>query len=140
LIIASMMLAVVSGVALSVQDKYTLKLPNGLAFSDFKGYGDWQLISSAETDDRIKVILGNPTIIAALKSGIPGNGKPFPEASKIAKVQWKPKKSTEAQFSVRSARDTCFRLPQRDRAGERALAGSPRGPVRSAARFLLLRT
>jgi hypothetical protein len=93
-------LAVVSGVALSAQDKYTLKLPGGLAFSDFRGYEDWQLISSAKTDDRLKVILGNPTIIAAFKSGIPGNGKPFPEGSKIAKVQWKPKKSTEAPYSV----------------------------------------
>jgi hypothetical protein len=95
-----LVLTVVSGVAGSAQDKYTLKLPNGLAFSDWKGYEDWQLISSAETDDRMKVILGNPTIIAAYKSGIPGNGKPFPEGSKIAKVQWKPKKSTEAPFAV----------------------------------------
>ncbi len=95
-----LVLTVVSGVAGSAQDKYTLKLPNGLAFSDWKGYEDWQLISSAETDDRMKVILGNPTIIAAYKSGIPGNGKPFPEGSKIAKVQWKPKKSTEAPFVV----------------------------------------
>ena len=95
-----LVLAVVSGVAISAQDRYTLKLPDGLAFSDFKGYEDWQLISSSKTDDRMKVILGNPTIIAAFKSGIPGNGKPFPDGSKIAKVQWKPKKSTEAQFPV----------------------------------------
>jgi hypothetical protein len=95
-----LVLAVVSGVAISAQDKYTLKLPNGLAFSDWKGYEDWQLISSSKTDDRLKAILGNPTIIAAFKSGIPGNGKPFPEGSKIAKVQWKPKKSTEAPFVV----------------------------------------
>src|SRR5271163_4619774 len=86
--------------AVNAQDKYTLRLPDGLAFSDFRGYEDWQLISSAKTDDRMKVILGNPTIIAAYKSGIPGNGKPFPEGSKIAKVQWKPKKSTEAPFAV----------------------------------------
>ncbi|MGB2619030.1 MAG: cytochrome P460 family protein [Candidatus Acidiferrales bacterium] len=95
-----LVLAVVSGVAVSAQDKYTLKLSNGLAFSDWKGYEDWQLISSSKTDDRLKVILGNPTIIAAFKSGIPGNGKPFPEGSKIAKVQWKPKKSTDAPFVV----------------------------------------
>ena len=95
-----LVLAVVSGVAASAQDKYTLKLPDGVAFSDFKGYEDWQLISTSKTDDRLKVILGNPTIIAAFKSGIPGNGKPFPEGSKIAKVQWKPKKSTEAPFVV----------------------------------------
>jgi hypothetical protein len=102
LIVASvaLVLAILSGVAISAQDKYTLRLPDGLAFSDFKGYEDWQLISSAKTDDRMKVILGNPTIIAAYKSGIPGNGKPFPDGSKIAKVQWKPKKSTEAPFAV----------------------------------------
>jgi Cytochrome P460 len=93
-------LGVMTCVAVSEQDRYALKLPNGVAFSDFRGYGDWQLISSAETDDRMKVILGNPVIIAAFKSGIPGNGKPFPEGSKIAKVQWKPKKSTEAPFVV----------------------------------------
>jgi len=34
-------LAVASGVAISAQDRYTLKLPNGVPFSDFKGYGDW---------------------------------------------------------------------------------------------------
>jgi hypothetical protein len=97
---AMLALAIVSGVAVSAQDKYTLKLPGGVAFSDFRGYGDWQLISSSKTDDRLKVILGNPTIIAAFKAGIPGNGKPFPEGSKIAKLQWKPKKSTEAPFVV----------------------------------------
>jgi hypothetical protein len=93
-------LAVVSSVAISAQDKYALKLTDGLAFADFKGYGDWQLNSSSKTDDRMKVILGNPTIIAAFKSGIPANGKPFPTGSKIAKLQWKPKKSTEATFAV----------------------------------------
>jgi hypothetical protein len=93
-------LAGFAGLAISAQDRYTLKLPDGVSFSDFRGYGDWQLISSAVTDDRMKVILGNPTIIAAFKSGIPGNGKPFPEGSKIAKIQWKPTKSTEAPFAV----------------------------------------
>jgi hypothetical protein len=96
----ALVLAVVSGMAISAQDKYTVKLPDGVAFSDFRGYEDWQLISSSKTDDRMKVILGNPAIIAAFKSGIPGNGKPFPEGSKIAKLQWKPKKSTEATFPV----------------------------------------
>jgi hypothetical protein len=99
-LLAAAAIAQSTGKAVSAQDKYTLRLPDGLAFSDFKGYEDWQLISSAKTDDRMKVILGNPTIIAAYKSGIPGNGKPFPEGSKIAKLQWKPKKNTEAPFAV----------------------------------------
>jgi hypothetical protein len=93
-------LALVGGIAVSAPDKYALKLPDGVPFSDFKGYEDWQFVSMSQTDDRLKVILGNPAIIAAFKSGIPGNGKPFPDGAKLAKVQWKPKKSSEATFAV----------------------------------------
>ena len=82
------------------QDKYLLKSPGGIAFSDFKGYEDWSVVSSARTDEVLKVIVANPTMINAYKAGIPGNGQPFPEGSKIAKLQWKPKKSTEAPFVV----------------------------------------
>jgi cytochrome P460 len=82
------------------QDKYSLKSPSGIAFSDFKGYEDWSVVSSARTDEVLKVIVGNPTIINAYKSGIPGNGQPFPEGSMLVKLQWKPKKSTEAPFVV----------------------------------------
>ena len=53
-----LLLAVACGVAISAQDKYTLKLPDGLAFADFKGYEGWQLVSTSKTDDRLKVILG----------------------------------------------------------------------------------
>jgi hypothetical protein len=84
----------------SSNDKYSLKSPSGIAFADFKGYGDWSVVSSARTDEVLKVIVGNPTMIKAYKSGIPGNGQPFPDGSKIAKLQWKPKKSTEAPFAV----------------------------------------
>jgi hypothetical protein len=82
------------------KDKYTLKSPGGIAFSDFRGYEDWSVVSSARTDEVLKVIVANPTMIKAYKAGIPGNGKPFPEGSMIVKLQWKPKKSTEAQFAV----------------------------------------
>ena len=82
------------------QDKYSLKSPSGIAFADFRGYEDWAVVSSARTDEVLKVIVANPTMIKAYKSGIPGNGKPFPDGSMIAKLQWKPKKSTEAPFVV----------------------------------------
>jgi hypothetical protein len=82
------------------QDKYALTTPSGIAFSDFKGYEDWSVVSSARTDEVLKVIVANPTMIEAFKSGVPGSGKPFPEGSKIVKLQWKPKKSTEAPFVV----------------------------------------
>ena len=84
----------------AVQDKYSLTTSSGIAFSDFKGYEDWAVISSARTDEVLKVIVGNPTMINAYKAGIPGNGQPFPDGSKVAKLQWKPKKSTEAPFVV----------------------------------------
>ncbi len=86
--------------AQNAQDKYTLKSPSGIAFSDFRGYEDWSVVSSARTDEVLKVIVANPIMINAYKSGIPGNGQPFPEGSMIAKLQWKPKKSTEAPFVV----------------------------------------
>jgi len=96
----SLSLAVVAGSVETSGDKYKLKSPSDIAFADFKGYEDWSVVSSARTDDVLKVIVANPAMIKAYKSGIPGNGKPFPEGSKIAKLQWKFKKSTEAPFVV----------------------------------------
>ena len=98
-IIAASLFALI-GTAIPAQDKYSLKTPSGVAFSDFRGYEDWQVVSSARTDEVLKVIVANPTMIAAYKAGVPGNGQPFPDGSKIAKLQWKPKKSTEAPFAV----------------------------------------
>jgi hypothetical protein len=96
----AIVLAVSGAAASAAQDKYTLKTPSGVAFSDFKGYEDWELVSVARTDEVLKVILANPTMIGAYHAGVPGNGRPFPEGSKIAKLQWNPKKSTEAPFAV----------------------------------------
>ena len=93
-------LAVLVAAAVYAQDKYSLKSPSGIAFSDFKGYEDWAVVSSARTDEVLKVIVGNPTMITAYKAGVPGNVQPFPEGSMIVKLQWKPKKSAEAPFVV----------------------------------------
>jgi pullulanase/glycogen debranching enzyme len=98
--IATAVLVVLGGTVVYAQDKYSLKTPSGISFSDFKGYEDWAVISSARTDEVLKVIVGNPAMIKAFKAGIPGNGKPFPDGAKMAKLQWKPKKSTEAPFVV----------------------------------------
>ncbi len=99
-------LAVLVATALNTQgqdnnkDKYSLKSPGGIAFSDFRGYEDWAVVSSARTDEILKVIVANPKMIIAYKAGVPGNGQPFPEGSMIVKLQWKLKKSTEAPFVV----------------------------------------
>src|SRR6266478_5996450 len=94
-------LAVLGGKAISAQDKYTVQVPNGLAFSDFSGYEYWQVVAVSQTEELLKVMVANPTMIDAYRAGVPGNGKPFPDGSKIAKIEWKPKKSTEAPFLVR---------------------------------------
>lgn len=100
--IAAATLAIGGGRAVFARgdDKYSLVSPGGIAFSDFEGYEDWSVVSSARTDEVLKVIVANPSMIKAYKAGIPGNGQPFPEGSKIAKLQWSFKKSTEAPFVV----------------------------------------
>jgi len=98
--ITTAVLAVLGATAVYAQDKYLLKSPSGIAFSDFRGYEDWAVVSSAKTDEVLKVIVANPAMIKAFKAGVPGNGRPFPDGCKIAKLQWKPKKSTEAPFVV----------------------------------------
>ncbi|MBV8189626.1 MAG: cytochrome P460 family protein [Alphaproteobacteria bacterium] len=82
----------VSGVSISAQDKYSLKVPDGLAFSEFRGYEDWPVIAISGNGDKIAVIVGNPEMIDAYKQGVPDNGKPFPDGAKMAKIHWIPKR------------------------------------------------
>jgi hypothetical protein len=82
------------------KDKYSLISPDGIAISNFRGYEDWSVVSSARTEEVLKVIVANPAMIKAYKAGVPGNSQLFPEGSMIVKLQWKPKKSTEAPFAV----------------------------------------
>ena len=91
-------LACIGARAFTAQDKYAL---SGLSFSDFRGYEDWQVVSVSQTEELLKVMVANPTMIGAYRAGVPGNGKPFPDGSKIAKIEWKPKKNTESPFFVR---------------------------------------
>jgi hypothetical protein len=90
-------LSAVGGLVISAQDsaakKYEVTVPGGLAFSEFKGYEAWQAISLSRNDRFVAVILGNPAMINAYKSGIPGNGKPFPDGAKMAKVHWTAKQN-----------------------------------------------
>ena len=77
-------------------DRYRLKVPGGLAFAEFKGYESWQLVSISQNGKLMAAILGNPTIIEAFRAGIPTNGKPFPDGSKMAKIHWVPKVNENA--------------------------------------------
>ena len=81
--------------ALAAQDRYTLQVPGGLAFSEFRGYEDWQVVAVSQNGDKIATILGNPAMIEAYKAGIPGNGKPFPDGAKMAKIHWTAKNTDD---------------------------------------------
>jgi hypothetical protein len=88
-------LSVLVALALAAQDKNTVKVPNGLGFSEFRGYESWQYVAPSVTDDRIKIIGANPVMVAAYKAGIPANGKPFPDGAVLTKIQWLKKPSAE---------------------------------------------
>jgi hypothetical protein len=94
-------LSVLVALVFAAQDKYALRVPDGLAFSDFRGYENWQVVAVSQTEELLKVMVANPTMIEAYRSGVPANGRPFPDGSRIAKIEWKPKKSMEAPFVVR---------------------------------------
>jgi len=92
IVIIALVLAALGDRAISAQDKYTVKVPNGLAFSEFRGYESWQVVSISQDGPAVAAILANPVMIKAYQAGVPGNGKPFPDGSKMAKIHWTPKK------------------------------------------------
>ena len=98
--IVAVLLVVLGSMALAAQDRFTLKVPNGLAFSEFGGYETWQDVAVSQTENGLKVIAANNAMIDAYRQGVPGNGKPFPEGSKIVKIEWSTKKNTVSPYFV----------------------------------------
>jgi hypothetical protein len=98
IMIIAVSLAVLGGMALAAQDRFTLKVPNGPAFSDFRGYENWPNVAVSQTENGLKVIAANTAMTNAYRGGIPG--KPFPDGSKIVKIEWSAKKSTESPYFV----------------------------------------
>lgn len=94
--VMAMLLVASTGAAIAAQDKYTLRVENGLAFAEFRGYENWETINVSQSGPSIAVILGNEVMIDAYKAGYPGNGKPFPDGAMMAKVHWAATKSETA--------------------------------------------
>jgi hypothetical protein len=90
---ATIWFAALSGLVISAQDKYTVKVPGGLAFSEFRGYESWQVISMSATPRAVAVTVGDPAMIAAYEAGFPANGKPVPDGARMAKIHWTPSKN-----------------------------------------------
>jgi hypothetical protein len=91
--------AAFEGVATAAQDRFTLKALSGISFSEIRGYEDWPAVSITQTEEGNKLIVANPTMIEAFKSGTPGNGKSFPDGSKTVKMTWLMKSNAAAPFA-----------------------------------------
>jgi hypothetical protein len=100
-IFAIIFVRLVATVAFAAQDRFTLKSPNGIGFSEFRGYETWESVAPSETNDGIKVILANPVMIKAYKKGIPNNGEASPEGSVVAKIEWSKESNPESPYPVK---------------------------------------
>jgi hypothetical protein len=100
IVISVIPFVVVGGLALAAQDRYTLMIPDGLAWSEFRGYETWQDVAVSQTETSLKVIAANDAMINAFRDGAPDNGKLFPDGSKITKIEWSFKKNTASPYFV----------------------------------------
>ena len=93
------------------QDRFSLRSPNGISFSEFQDYEAWQVIASSMPDDAagcgtspapgcIKAIVGNPVMIRAYKDGIPANGKSVPDGAMMAKIEWQKARDPESAYGA----------------------------------------
>ena len=74
--------------------------PNGIPL--FTDYRSWGVVAPSYRDDKgqIRVILGNPTALKALREGT----RPFPDGTALAKVAWTVRK--HPKFPVATEPDT----------------------------------
>ena len=101
-------LTFVVSITLGAQDRFAVKSPNGIAFSEFKGYDTWQTIAPSQTDAAsgcmegqcVKAILGNAVMMKAYADGIPANGKAVPDGAAIAKVEWAKVSNPASPYAV----------------------------------------
>jgi hypothetical protein len=100
IVIVPALIGLLSGICVAAQDKYTLAIPDGLAWSEFRGYEDWADVAVSQTETGIKAIVANPVMMEAFKGGLPADGKLFPDGSKIAKIEWSFKKNTVSPYFV----------------------------------------
>jgi hypothetical protein len=82
------LLILLSPAGLRAQDRYALVAPNGIKFSEIRGYEDWSFVApSFRTDNNeVRVILANKAMIDSYRLGAGGTGGAFPDGSIIVKI------------------------------------------------------
>src|SRR5262249_26289639 len=127
ILLSAVLPVIVGSLALAAQDRYTLKIPDGLAWSDFRGYETWQDVAVSQTETSLKVIAANDVMINAYRDGVPSNGKLFPDGSKITKIEWSFKKNAESRKHAGHPENGCLHrkryqaIPEHARMGIRAV-------------------
>ena len=99
-IATAVLFCALGGAAFGAQDRYTVKVPGGLGFAEFRGYETWQTVAVSQVKDGLKVISANPEMIKAFRSGLPKDGRTFPEGSKIVKIAWSQKPNPVSPYFV----------------------------------------
>jgi hypothetical protein len=74
IVILVVLLAVLGSIALAAQDRFTLKAPNGVAFSEIRGYETWQDVAVSQTEDGLPDTLKSVAFIQK-------DSKRFPDTS-----------------------------------------------------------
>ncbi len=82
------------------QNRDKLKVPQGLGFSEFKGYETWHPVAVSQVPDGLKLISANPVMMSAYRQGLPAKWKPFPEGSKVVKIEWAPRPDKMSPYTV----------------------------------------
>ena len=80
-ILAASVVVVSVVLAAQSQDRFTLKSPNGIALSEFRGYDSWTMLAVSHPDDAsgcgtsktgcIKGIVANPVMVKVVQRRIP---------------------------------------------------------------------
>jgi hypothetical protein len=89
------LLVLASPAGIVAQDRFALVEPNGISFSEIRGYEDWSVVApSFRTDNNeVRVILANKVMIDSYRKGVPWTGGGFPEGSVIVKIGYSAVKS-----------------------------------------------
>ncbi|MFA5353087.1 MAG: cytochrome P460 family protein [Thermodesulfovibrionales bacterium] len=96
ILLAAIALFLISAESSSAGDRYDLTAPNGIAFSEIRGFEKWQVIAPSYRTDKkeVRFILGNQTAVQAFTDGAPEK-TPFPDGTIMVKVAHSEKELSE---------------------------------------------
>ena len=120
--IVTILLAILGSLALAQQDKCTLQVPGGLAFSELRGYEAWQVVSISHDGDLLAAILANSVMIDAYLAGVSGNGKPFPDGAAPWSIPIPSRLRYRAESSSASQRRSMVRSRSRTAVSSKAIS------------------